>query len=146
MEEKEQKDLQERVILYQLLERHLEELSQEAVLIDKRYAELETTNQALGDITKLKEVNEILVPIGSGIFSYGKILDTRKMLAEAGVGVYLEKDPESAKKLIEEKKQELEKLAEEMQLDLKSTVDRLDALAAEIEKFSQASHKNKSKP
>ena len=102
-----EKEMQEKVILYQLLQRHLESLSQNAVMLERRYEEMEATRMALEDIEKLKG-NEILVPLGSGLFSYGKITDSGKMLVDAGAGVFMDKDPDSSKRLLEDKKKELE--------------------------------------
>ena len=132
-----QESMQEKVILYQLLQRHLESLTQNAVMLERRYEEIESTRMAVEDIGKLKEKNEILVPLGSGFFTYGKITDSGKMLAEAGTGIFMDKDPGSAKKLLEERKQELEKLAGEMQQEIGDVSSRLNGLAMEIEGMSR---------
>jgi prefoldin alpha subunit len=104
-----QEAMQEKVILYQILQKHLESLTQNAVMIERRYEEIEATRMALEDIGKAME-SEILVPLGSGIFTYGKITDPGRMLADAGAGVFIDKDPEYSKQLLEERKKEMEKL------------------------------------
>ncbi len=139
----EQKELQEKAILYQLMQRQLEELSQNAMLIDKRYAELDLTLQALEDVDKLKEKNEILVPLGSGIFTYGRVTD-KKILAEIGAGMLLDKDAESARQLIQGKKKEIEKLALDLQGEMVSISSSMNSLVSEIEKASQESEKARS--
>lgn len=87
-----QEAMQEKVMLYQILQKHLESLTQNAVMVERRYEELEATKMALEDLAKAKE-SEILVPLGSGFFTYGKITDSRRMLADTGAGVFIDKDP-----------------------------------------------------
>lgn len=131
-----EKEMQEKVILYQLLQRHLESLSQNAVMLERRYEEIEATRMALEDIEKLKG-SEILVPLGSGFFSYGKILDSKRMLVDAGAGVFMDKDPDSSKRLLEDKKKELEKIAKDMQDEIMDVSSRLNSIAMELEDMSQ---------
>jgi prefoldin alpha subunit len=132
-----EKEIQEKVILYQLLQKHLESLTQNAVMIERRYEEMEATRLALEDIERLKEKNEILVPLGSGFFTYGKITDSGKMLVDAGAGIFMDKDTDSSKRLLEERKQEIEKLAGEMQQEIGDVSSRLNSLAMELEGLSQ---------
>ncbi|MCX6814928.1 MAG: prefoldin subunit alpha [Candidatus Aenigmarchaeota archaeon] len=140
---RESREMQEKVILYQLLQKHLESLTQNAVMLERRYEEIEATRLAVEDIEKAKE-SEILVPLGSGLFTYGKIVDSKKMLVDAGAGVFMDKDTDSSKRLLEERKQELEKLAEDMQHEIMDVYSRLNSLAMEIEGMSQEpEHKEK---
>jgi prefoldin alpha subunit len=131
-----QEAMQEKVILYQILQKHLESLTQNAVMIERRYEEIEATRMALEDIGKAME-SEILVPLGSGIFTYGKITDPGRMLADAGAGVFIDKDPEYSKQLLEERKKEMEKLAQDMQSEMAEVSSRLNSLAMELEGLSQ---------
>ncbi|MEM7815874.1 MAG: prefoldin subunit alpha [Candidatus Aenigmatarchaeota archaeon] len=137
MTENKEKELQEKVILYQLVEKHFEQLGQEAAIIDRKHLELETTMEALKDIEKAKEGNDILVPIGSGVFSYARLSETGRLLVDVGAGVYLERDIESAKTLIEEKREELNKITEELQKEINDTAARLNSLILEIERLSK---------
>jgi len=142
-EESSEKEMQEKVILYQLLQRHLESLSQNAVMLERRYEEIEAARMALEDIEKAKG-SEILVPLGSGFFTYGKILDSKRMLVDAGVGVFMDKDTDSSKSLLEDKKKELEKLAKDMQDEIMDVSSRLNSIAVELEGMSQEpEHKEK---
>jgi prefoldin alpha subunit len=131
-----EKEIQEKVILYQLLQKHLESLMQNAVMIERRYEEIEATRLALEDIGKSK-ASEILVPLGSGFFTYGKITDSGKMLADVGAGIFMDRDPESSKTLLEDRKKELEKVAEEMQHEIMDVSTRLNSIAMELEGLSQ---------
>ena len=139
-----QEAMQEKVILYQILQKHLESLTQNAVMIERRYEEIEATRMALEDIAKGKE-SEILVPLGSGFFTYGKITDSSKMLADTGAGVFMDKDPESSRRLLEERKQEIEKLAQDMQQEMADVSSRINGLALELESLSQVQDQKEKK-
>jgi prefoldin alpha subunit len=135
-----EKELQEKLIVYQLLQRHLESLTQSAVLIERRYEEMEASGQALKDIEKSGQ-SEILIPLGSGLFTHGKSGDSRKLIVDAGAGIFLEKDMESAKELLEQKRQDIEKLAGSMQQEMIEVSSRLNSLAMEIESCSREAGK-----
>jgi len=136
-QEPSQESLQEKAIIYQVLQKHFENLAQNAVMLERRYEELEATRMAVEDIERLKEKNEILIPLGSGFFTYGRITDTNKMLADAGAGMFMDKDSESSKSLLAEKRQEIEKLAGELQNEMSEVSSRLNSLTAELEDLSR---------
>ncbi len=89
-----EKELQEKAILYQLLQKHLESMTQNAILLERRYEEIEAARMAMEDIGKLRDKNEILVPLGSGLFTHGRITDPKSMIVDIGSGIFLEKDSE----------------------------------------------------
>ena len=135
-EESGQEAVQEKVILYQILQKHMESLGQNASLLERRYEELEMTRQALEDISKAKG-NDILIPIGSGFFARGKISDPENMLAEIGAGIFMDRGHESSKSLLEERRQEIERLANELQHEMSEVSSRINSLALELEGMSQ---------
>jgi prefoldin alpha subunit len=141
-----QESLQEKAILYQILQKHLENLTQNAVMLERRYEEIEATRMALEDIGKLKEKNEILIPLGSGFFTYGRITEPGKMLADAGAGMFMDKDSASSKALLADKKEEIEKIAGELQNEMSEVSSRLNSLTSELESMSrQAEHMHEQK-
>jgi prefoldin alpha subunit len=136
------KELQEKAILYQLLAKHLENMTQNAIVIERRFEEIEAGRMALEDIGKMKEKNEIMIPLGSGIFTHGRITDPKRMLVDIGSGIFLEKDSEAARQVLEERKQEIEKMAGEMQREMSEVSGRINSLAMEIESASQQEHED----
>ncbi len=144
-QEEKQEAMQEKAILYQILQKHLEGLTQNAVMIERRYEEMEAARMAMEDISRLKENNEVLIPLGSGFFTYGKIADSRKMLAELGAGIFMDKDIESSRQLLEERRKEMEKLAQEMQTEMSEVSSRLNELAMELEGLSQEQRETRHK-
>jgi prefoldin alpha subunit len=143
-EKEAQESMQEKAILYQILQKHMESLGQNASLLERRYEEIEMTRQALEDIGKAKG-SDILIPLGSGFFTHGKISDSRNMLVDMGAGIFMDKDAESSKSILDDRRKEIEKLAEEMQHEMNEVSSRINSLAMEIERASQQEHKHAEK-
>jgi len=127
------KDVQEKLVLYQVLQKYLEELREQAVVIEKRFIEIEATGQVLDDIKKLKEANDILIPLGSGCYGHGKITDVNNTLIDVGAGVFMNKNPEEAKIFLEKKKAEIDKIAKNIQNEITTVVNKINLLGQEIE-------------
>ncbi len=128
-----QKELQEKLVLYQLLQQTLESLKGQALLLQNRFVELETTKQALEDIKGLNAANETLVPLGSGFYVHGKINDTKKLLVNVGAGVMLNKEIGPSMDMINEKRAEVEKALESIQENLNHIVQRINQIGAELQ-------------
>ena len=62
-------DIQEKFVLYQLLNQRLEEIKQHATIIQQKMIEVETTKIAIGGIKDVNEEKDILIPLGSGFFA-----------------------------------------------------------------------------
>lgn len=131
-----QQEMQQKLILYQLFSQRLEQLNEQARLIEQRLLEVETTRQALGDLKGLKDGNEVLIPLGSGCYAHGRTGDSG-LLMDMGAGVMLEKTPEEAGKIMEGKRQETEKFSLALQSEVSDVVNRMNQLGPELQRFLQ---------
>ena len=137
--EKESKGMQENIVLLQLLEKHLEELKQQGALLENKFIELETTKQITEDMKKMKDSQDVMIPLGSGIYSYGKITDTEKVMVELGAGVVLNKTLSEATRFIEEKEKEIEKLSNQLNQEMTEVVEKINQIVSEIQKAQKES-------
>lgn len=135
-----EKDIQQRLLLYQLLQGQLEELRKQAITLQTKFIEVESTKIAIQDITKLKEANELLIPIGSGIYTTGRALKGN-MLVDVGAGILLTKSPEEAEKVLEEKSGEIDGLNNKLQEEMITVIARLNDLGVELQKALQEMQK-----
>jgi prefoldin alpha subunit len=114
MDEKEKK-----MYHFQMLQQNLDQIKQQTALIVKTYEEIEMSKRALEDVKTLKR-SEAMIPIGAGNFLRGTIENVDKILVSAGSSMMLEKTPDEALKLtnerIEEVKTALNGLAQQEQL------------------------------
>jgi prefoldin alpha subunit len=128
-----QAELQQKVILYQILNRHLEELKQEAGLIERRFLEVETTKQIVGDLKKRKDNTEIMIPLGSGCFVKGTAESADRVLFEIGGGVFVHKKGELAENALAEKTAEIDKAGKDLQKEMEDVVGKMNSIALELQ-------------
>ena len=103
-----EREMQEKFITYQLLQKQLEMLREQAVQIENNFIEIETTKQTIANLAKLKKENEIMIPLGSGYFIEGKIINLKNTLMSPGMNVMVEKDFKAAGESLDEKKKDIE--------------------------------------
>jgi prefoldin alpha subunit len=130
--------LNEKYFLYQVLTQNLENLKQQLELVEQQLIELKATSASLSDLSKINESNEIFMPLGSGCFGVGKITDGKKILLNAGAGVFVSKDIASAKTSIEENFKEIEKAGLDIEEQMKKTVGQINEVAADIQEMASA--------
>ncbi len=78
---------------------------------------IEEHNRAIETIKYLRDLengDELLVPVGAGSYIYAKLSDVSRIIVRIGGGISAEKDPESAIKHLEKKREELERSQQEM--------------------------------
>lgn len=143
MDERGQKETQEKLILYQLLQKHLEELRQQTMLLESRVMEIGSTKQALGDAKKITEKNEILIPLGNGCYTHGKIVNSKKILMDIGSGIIIPKENHLAIRLLEGKEKEARELAEDLQKEMSNTMNKMNELGPELERALAVMNKEK---
>jgi prefoldin alpha subunit len=98
-----QKEFQEKLVRYQILEGRVKALLQRREMLIAKIIEVENTLTSMGEIEKEKE-SEILLPLGSNVHIPGILKDVKKMIVEIGADVALEKDIVDAKKILGERK------------------------------------------
>lgn len=130
-----QKEMEEKFIMYQLLQKQLEMFREQAMQLEKGFIEIETTKQSVEDFQKLKTVNDIMIPLGSGYYIEGKITNLEKVLMSPGANIMLEKDLKSAHESLEDKKKEIEKIGKNLQDKMNEVVQKINNLAPELEKM-----------
>jgi len=131
-QEKEQ-ELQQKLLLYQLLQAQLEEFKKQAALLQARFIEIESTRLAVEDVKKVKENNELLIPLGSGMYVNGKMLKG-DLLVDIGAGIMTKKPAAEADTLLETKKKEIESLSENLQKEMMAVIAKINEIGEELQK------------
>lgn len=141
MPEKEQ-EMQQKMVLYQILSQRIEQLNEQAKLLEQRLMEIETTRQALDDLKKVKEGQEVLIPLGSGCYTHGRTGEPG-LLLELGAGVMVKGTLAEAVKAMNEKRAEIEKLSNTLQDEVKNVVSKMNQIGPELQAFLQKSQQAK---
>ena len=130
-----QKELQQKMMEYQMLEEKFKQMNQQRELFESKMIELEQTNQAIEDIEKSKKEDDILIPLGSGLFLPGKISKKEKMVIGIGADIVIEKDSDEVKKVLEERRKILENGMENIQNNMLQIAREMQRLQVETQKM-----------
>ncbi|NIO22537.1 MAG: prefoldin subunit alpha [Candidatus Aenigmarchaeota archaeon] len=129
--------LQEKYVLYQLLQQNLESLREQLELVERQFMEIKTTQEVLKDLKKGKVTNDVLIPLGSGCYGKGKVTDLKTFLINLGANVMANKTLESAGPFLEEREKELEKAGKEIQEQMAKTANQINETAMEIQELAR---------
>jgi prefoldin alpha subunit len=135
-EQEKKAELQQKLIVYQLMQKRLEELQQQAMLVERKFAELDITQNTISDIGKAKKDDEMFFPVGSGVYVKGKVHEQRDMMVEMGAGLVSVKNSKSAQDFLEDKKKEIEKSGKELEKELKTTAEKMNEIANELQQVA----------
>ncbi|NQU78815.1 prefoldin subunit alpha [Candidatus Woesearchaeota archaeon] len=92
VDEKKQKELQNKYMEYQVSEQRIKQLQQQLEKMESQLLEVSAVEQSISEIGDVKEGEEILVPISGGVFFKTKLDNSSKFLVNVGSNVVVEKD------------------------------------------------------
>ncbi len=133
-----EKELQEKVMMYRIIESRLDALVRQRDLFLNKIVELQNTLASIEEIEKTDE--QILFPIGSEAYAPGKVVDKNRIIVEVGAGIALEKNFAEAKETIAKRSGDVEQAVKEMQGDIQKLDMSLGVLEPEIRELMQQQH------
>jgi prefoldin alpha subunit len=131
-----QKELQEKILTYRILEARFDSLLKQRDMIANKLVEIQST---LASIDEIEKSEEILFPIGAEAYTPGKITDKKKLIVEIGASIAMEKTIEEGKEILNKRKTELENSLNNMQKDMIEISNAMSMLAPEIQILSRKS-------
>lgn len=105
------------------LDSRLKEFEQSLVLLERQITELHSCQFSLDELENIKTGNEMMAPLGSGIFVKANLAENKNVLLDVGAKTFCKKSTKEAKEVI---KQKLEK-----------ALDVRNRLATEMENLAQ---------
>jgi len=130
-----EKELQEKIMVYRIVESRLDALIRQRDLFLNKIAELLNTVASIDEIAKSK--GEILFPIGSEAYSFGNTVDKDKIIVEIGAGIALEKNFDEAKEIIQKRRADIELAVKDIQEDVQKLSESLYSLQFEIQHLAE---------
>jgi len=131
-----ERELQEKILQYRLLESRLDQLLQQRNFIVNKLQEIEVTRETLNEIAEVGE-EEILVSIGSLTYANAKLSRVDKVLVEVGADVALEKSINEAIKILNKRRDNLNEIIGKLDEEIKRISGMMTVLENEISKTSQ---------
>lgn len=132
-----QREMQEKLMIYQLLQQQIENLKQAAAMLERGVMEVEMSKDVLKDLSNVKEDNETFIPIGSGCYVKGRLSRPKSVLAEIGAGVVKEKSVEEVEKMLDEKLVEIRNQERAVAEEMSAVADRMKELLPDLQKIAK---------
>jgi prefoldin alpha subunit len=126
--------MKEKAVQFELLKQQVDAIEKQIGELESRTNELMIVQQSINEL-KGQKGKEILVPIGSGVFLKGTLVSDTQMLVELGANIVTEKSAKETVEIIEKQVQEINKIKDQMRLDMMNFVTEMEKLEPEIIKY-----------
>ncbi len=123
---------------YEVLRTQAEALQQNLELVNQHISEFRRTIEAIEEVERLKEGNEILVPLGAGSFVRAELKDTGSVILSLGADVAARRSTAEARQELEARVRELERVRDEHSSRLQEVLKGLEAIAPVVEQIVAA--------
>ena len=117
---------------YNELIQQFQQLQQNVGALEKHVNDLNELKNNLTSISQVQVYEEVLIPLGSGIFLNGLLKDNKTTLMNAGVNVCVEKDISEAIKTVDSQIIDTNNLLNQMQEYSKQSLDRVQELHGQL--------------
>jgi len=117
---------------YNELIQQFQQLQQNVGALEKHVNDLNELKNNLTSISQVQVNEEVLIPLGSGIFLNGLLKDNKTTLMNAGVNVCVEKDISEAIKTVDSQIIDTNNLLNQMQEYSKQSLDRVQELHGQL--------------
>lgn len=124
----------EKYLEFQMLLQQLQQLQENIGTLEKHILDLNNLNENVDSVSKLAGGEEILVPLGSGIFLRSVLKDSRNFVMNVGANVCIDKTSDEAKAVILKQSADVNGVLAQMQEEAVRTVTRIQELQEELQK------------
>jgi prefoldin alpha subunit len=125
------REMQEKVLAYRMLDSRLKGLAQQRELITQKILEIRTTIASIEEAVKRE--GDVLFSLGSEARVHGNIKDKKNIIVEIGAGVALEKSVNDAKATLENRIKELETALSNVQTELGRVSSAMSDIQSKLE-------------
>jgi prefoldin alpha subunit len=139
----EEKDIQRKLIKYQILESRANALMKNRESLITEMIEIESTLNSIDEIKKTNE-ESILLPIGSSVHIKGVLKKADKMIVELGANTAIESTVEKTKEILEKRRKILENGLVSLENELVSLNNEIIKLQPEIRAILEGNKKSSS--
>ncbi len=147
MKKESSKDLQEKLIVYQVLRGQLEELTKQAGTLAEKMGELEMTEMSLKELEKSEADAEMLFPVGAGCYAYGRLSGQKdRFMVDIGAGLMADRTLAEALGIMAGKKKEAEDVAHKLQAEMEKLTSMINEIAGSLQEAANGGKPEKAAP
>lgn len=138
-----EQEIQRKYLQLQMLKQQLSALLEEKNIVDEKISEILTTTNALNELGKVKQNEEIWSPLGSGAFVRSDIKDRGKVLIGIGSDVVIKESRTKAIEILQERLKEIIEIDKELSAEIEKFNSQITKLEPEIQEMIQNEQKSK---
>ncbi|MBU0536789.1 MAG: prefoldin subunit alpha [Nanoarchaeota archaeon] len=131
------KELQQKYLELQMLDQHIKQIQQNVELIENQLSELDQINQALDDLTSVKEGTEIFVPVTGGVFAKAELKDNKNLLVNVGAGTTVNKSIPETRDMISNQINEIADTRDQLLEQLQKAVRKAQKIQEELQEIQE---------
>ncbi|MGQ4914857.1 MAG: prefoldin subunit alpha [Candidatus Asgardarchaeia archaeon] len=126
-------------IIYQLqlYEAHAKNLNEQLNLVQLKLSELQSAKEALENISKMSKGQEVLLPIGGGVYFKSSIIDTQNVFLDLGANVIAVKTTVDALEIINKNIASLTEAKNKLEKQISDVLNKSRQLQEALRKLSQ---------
>lgn len=134
-----QRELQERILAYRILQSKLDDNVKERDLITNKLIEVENTLVSIDEIKKTEE--KTAFPMGSDVYVFAKSSNKEKLMIGIGANILMEKTFEEGKETLNKSKKELEKILDDIQKEINQISCSIEEMTPELQEMIEKSQR-----
>ena len=117
---------------YTAISQLIDEVKQRIDLLNASLNDIASAKGALEELEAVKEGEELLVPIGAGVYVRVRVVDKSSVLVTVGASILVEKGLEEARKYLDEREQRVRDLLRRHVSDYQALASRLSEIEREL--------------
>lgn len=123
-----------KIIEFQILNQQVQNLQEQIQTINNNIQELQMLKGSLEEVGEVKKDQEILIPLGQGIFTKGNIKNPDELITNVGSNILVEKNLKETKDTIKINILNLSKALENTEEEIHKNMEKLQELQKGITK------------
>ncbi|MEK6812764.1 MAG: prefoldin subunit alpha [Nanoarchaeota archaeon] len=127
-------EVQKKYLEFQLIQQQLEQLQQQHLLAQTQVTQLRVVKDALEEVQKTPLKNEVLAPLGAGVFVKTTLQENAKVLMNVGAKTAVSKPIGEARGIVEKQMTEVTAFEQDLQKAMMQFVARSQELQREMQK------------
>ncbi|MEM4679681.1 MAG: prefoldin subunit alpha [Thermofilaceae archaeon] len=122
---------------YTLVSQLAEEMRKRIELLNASINEVAAARRALEETQNLNEGDELLVPLGAGVFVRVKLANKSSVVVTIGANIMIEKNVDEALKIVGSREQQIRDALQRSMAEYQALLNRLQELEQQIRSMSR---------
>ncbi|MBS3150591.1 prefoldin subunit alpha [Candidatus Woesearchaeota archaeon] len=127
-----QKADQSKILELQILSQNLQNIQAQMQKLDSNLDEFQVLRKSLDELKKINRDTEIIIPLGQGVFTRGRITEKNNLLNLVGAEIAVEKSIDETKESVSGQINSLMKVRVELESEMAKGVEKIQKIQSQI--------------